>query len=307
MQSGVRITEEQAQQIWRRAAELQAVAAERAEHRRRAVTAGTVLAMDGLALADVREAAVAAGIGGEFVEAAIAEHENESELRPRPGSLMARVTDSLLDDPPQALTVTREVMGDPDTALDAMQRVLPNPPFSLLLRDTRGAELFVDGVFVFETSLGASRTAFQRRLAAAAATRLFIMVRPIRDEAGRCEVTIRAPVGGRAGAAVVTGGSTAVSGGIGAVAGAAAAPSMAALIGASGLLFTSIMGGAAVISGVAFGGLVLSGCRAFHQRVLHRATEALESLAQALAVDARTGGAFTSHARPDSTAGRHAI
>ncbi len=299
-----RLTEEQAQQIWRRAAELQVVAAERAEQRRRSVTAGTALAADGLAVSDVLQAAVEAGIGEEFVEAAIAEMENERDLRPRPGSLMAKAADKLLDDPPYVLAVTREMPGGPDATFEAMQRVFPNAPFHLLLSDTRGAELFVDGLLVFEASLDGSRTAFQRNLAAASVTRLFVTIRAMRERPERCEVAVRAPVGGIGASVVFSGGWTGIAGGTGAIAGAAAAPSVAGVIGATGLLFTSIMGGAAVVSGVAFGGLALSGYRAWRERALGRATDGLDGLVQALAVDVRTQGAFAPRPRSDINTSR---
>lgn len=292
-----RLTEEEAQHIWRRAAELQAVAAERAEQRRRAVTAGTAFAAEGLAVSDVVEAAVEAGIGEEFVEAAMVELENEVESRPAPGSLMAKAADKLLDDPPYVLTVMREMMGGPDATFEAMQRIFPNAPFHLLLRDTRGAELFVDGVLVFETSMDAARTSFQRRLARARIPRLFVTVRGVRERPDRCEVTLRAPLGGLGSSVAISGSLTGILGGTGAVAGAAAAPSAAALIGATGLLFTTIMGSVAVISGVAFGGLTLSACRAWRERSARRATDALDSLVQALAVDVRTQGAFAPRPR----------
>lgn len=299
-----RLTEEEAQQVWRRAAELQAVAAERAEQRRRAVTAGTAFAADGLALTDVLDAAVEAGIGEEFIEAAIAELQNEGEMRPPPGSLMAKAADKLLDGPAYVLTVTREMLGGPDATFEAMQRVFPNAPFHLLLRDTRGAEIFIDGILVFEASLDASRTAFQRNLARASIRRLFVTVRAVREQPDRCEVAIRAPVGGVGPSVLVSGGLTGLVGGSGAIAGAAAAPSLAALIGATGLVFTSIMGGTAVVSGVAFGGLALSAYRALRDRSLQRATDALEGMIQALAVDVRTRGAFAPRARPDVSTGR---
>jgi hypothetical protein len=298
-----RLTEEEAQQIWRRAAELQAVAAERAEQRRRAITAGTALALDGLAVADVLDAAVEAGIGEEFVEAAIAEMENEGDLRPRPGSLMARAADKLLDDPLYVLTATRELHGSAESTFEAMQRVFPNSPFHLLLRDTRGAELFVDGVLVFEVALDGS-TAFQHHLSEVSVRRLFVTVRAARERPDRSDVTVRAPLGGTGSRVVRSGGVTALFGGTGAIAGAAAAPSAAGLIGATGLLFTSIMGGVAVISGVAFGGLALSGYRALRDRSLVRATDALDGLVQALAVDVRTQGAFTPRVRSDTNTGR---
>jgi len=300
--NGGRISEEQAQQIWRRAAELQAAAAERAELRRRAVTAGTVLALDGLSMTDVREAAIQAGIGDEFVQAAIAELENEQELRPRPGSLLARTADRLLDDPPHVLTIAKEIAARPDRVLESMQRVFPNSPFDLLLRDTRGAEMFVDGVLVFDTAGPGQMNSFRRKLASGAISRLFVTLRAVRDHPDRCEVTVRAPVG-RLGLNVFgAGGSTIFGGGTGAVAGAAAGPSLAAVIGAGGLLYTSIIGAAAVISGVAFGGLALGGYRVYLEHGIRRATDGLDSLVQALAVDVRTQGAFTPGRRHGSAA-----
>lgn len=298
-----RIPEEQAQRIWRRAAELQAAAAERAELRRRAVTAGTVLALDGLSVADVREAAVQAGIGDEFVQAAIAELENEQELKPRPGSLLASTADRLLDDPPHVLTVAREIAGRPDRVLESMQRIFPNPPFGLLLRDTRGAEMFVDGVLVFDVSSDGPRTSFQRKLGSGAVSRLFVTLRTVRDHPDRCEITVRAPVGRLGLNMFLSGGSTILGGGTGAAAGAAVGPTLAAVLGAGGLLYTSIIGAAAVVSGVAFGGLVLGGYRTFFQRGLRRATDGLESLVQAVIVDVRTQGAFTPTLRRGAPAG----
>ena len=64
------------------------------------------------------------------------------------------------------------------------------------------------------------------------------------------------------------------------------------------------MGGVAVISGVAFGGLALSGYRALRDRSLSRATDALGGLVQALAVDVRTQGAFAPRVRTDTGTGR---
>jgi hypothetical protein len=194
--------------------------------------------------------------------------------------------------------------GSPEATFEAMQRVFPNAPFHLLLRDTRGAELFVDGVLVFEVSLDATRTAFQHQLSEASVKRLFVTVRASRERADRSEVTVRAPLGGTGGRVLQSGGVTALFGGSGAIAGAAAAPSAAGLIGATGLLFTSIMGGVAVISGVAFGGIALSGYRAWRDRSLSRGTDALDGLVQALAVDVRTQGAFTPRVRTDAGTGR---
>jgi hypothetical protein len=293
-----RISDEQAQRIWRRAAELQVAAAERAEQRRR--TLGGVREADGLSVGDVREAAVQAGIGEDFVVAAIAELESERDHARRPGRMLARSADKLLDHPPRMLHVTREIPAEPRSVFASMKRICPHPPFGLLLRDTRGGDLFVDGVLVFEVGAGPG-LAFSRKLAAIDATRLFVTLRGTRDEPSRCDVTVRAPTGRLGLNVLLSGGLTAAGGGSGAAAGAAVGPALAAVVSAGGLFYAAVVGAAAIVTGVAAGGLVLSGYRALFDRAVDRANDAIESLIQAVAVDIRTHGVFSP--RPRELAG----
>ncbi len=68
------VSEEEAAKLWRRAAQLQAEAAQRAEaaaHETERASLSTPTTSDGYHLAHVRSAATEAGIGGEFVEAAL--------------------------------------------------------------------------------------------------------------------------------------------------------------------------------------------------------------------------------------------
>ena len=296
-----RITEEQAQRIWRRAAELQAAAAERAEIRRRSGVEAAWLE-EGLTVDDVRGAAVEAGIGDEFVEAAIAELESERELMPAAGSWLARAANRLLDGPPQVLSVSRELPASAEVVFEAMHRIFADSPFGLHLRDTRGVDLFTDGVFVFDTS-GGMQTGFEKKLSGGGVHRLFVMLRRVRGGRDRCDVSIRAPAGRLGRGVMVSGGLTATAGGTGAAAGAAAGPSIASVLGAGGLIYTGVIGAAAIVTGLSAGTLVLSGYRALHARALAGATDALESLVQALAVDVRTRDVLTQRASKELVSG----
>jgi hypothetical protein len=292
-----RIPEEQAQRIWRRAAELQAAAAERAEYRKRALVAGTESEQpDGLALTDVEAAAVEAGIGAEFVQEAIAELDGESQLQPEPTSWVSRIAARMLGRPPRVIETSRIIPASPETVYGVMQRLLPNPPFGLILRDTLGADLFEDGVFVFETDIVSARTSFEWQMEFGDVKRIHMTLRRVPGQANACEVTARAPLGRLGLNLALSGGFTAAGGGGGAAAGAAVAPGFINLLGITGALGTAAFAGVAAITGVAAGGIVLAGYRGLYRWGMGQGLKGLESVLQALAVDVRTQGAFAPRA-----------
>ena len=300
-----RIPEEQAQRIWRRAAELQAAAAERAEHRKRVLTAGADTAQpEGLALSDVEAAAVEAGIGAEFVQEAIAELEGESGLRPEPAGWVSRAASRVLGRPPRMIETSRIIPASPETLYVVMQRLLPNPPFGLILRDTLGTDLFEDGVFVFETDIVSPKTSFEWQVEFGDVKRLLMTLRRLPRQPDACEVTVRAPLGRLGLNLALSGSFTAAGGGGGAAAGAAVAPGLVNVLGLSGLLASAAFVGAAAITGVAAGGLVLTGYRALYRWGMRQGLRALESVLQALAVDVRTQGAFAPRAARELPAAR---
>jgi len=293
-----RFNDQQAQRIWRRAAELQAAAAERAEQRRRdALPAGDEpLAHDELSLDDVESAAVEAGIGAEFVQAALTEVEGEVALQLAPASWVSRAAARFLARPPRVIEASRVIAESPRAVLEAMQRIFPNPPFGLALRDTLGENLFSDGVLVFESDIAAAKTTFEWQLELSDVKRILATLRPVPDRDDACEVTLRAPLG-RLGLNLVLGtGFTTAGGGGGAAAGAAVAPGLINLIGASGLLASAVVGATALVTGVAAGGLVIGGYRWIYRWGMRQGLAGLESLLQALTVDVRTRGAFAPRA-----------
>ena len=288
-----RISEEQAQRIWRRAAELQATAAERAELRKRnALARPDDPATDDLSLSDVEAAAVEAGIGSEFVHAAIAEVEGESAVQPNPGGWVSRTTARLLGQPPRILETSRVIAASPEEVYSSMQRIFPNPPFGLILRDTMGADLFTDGVLVFETEYAHARTSFEWQMEFGDVKRILVTMRRVPGRQDATEVTARAPLGRLGLNLTLCGGFTGAGGSGGAIAGAAVAPELIGALGAGGILASAVVAASAVITGVAAGGLVLAGYRALYRWGMRHGLTGIESLLQALAVDIRTHGAF---------------
>jgi hypothetical protein len=75
------------------------------------------------------------------------------------------------------------------------------------------------------------------------------------------------------------------------------------VLGAGGLIYTGVIGAAAIVTGLSAGTLVLSGYRALHARALAGATDALESLVQALAVDVRTRDVLAQRASKELVSG----
>jgi hypothetical protein len=290
-----RIPEEQAQRIWRRAAELQAAAAERAELRKRTALLANPDSNqpEDLALLDVEAAAVEAGIGAEFVQEAIAEMDSVAAVQPAPSGWISRTADRVLGRPPRVIETSRTIAASPETIYGVMQKIFPNPPFSLLLRDTLGTDLFTDGVFVFETDITSAKSTFDWQMEFGDIKRILVTLRPVSDRNDACEVTIRAPLGRLGLNLALSGGFTTASGTGGAIAGAAVAPSLTGLLGLAGGLATVAAVGSAMVTGIAAGGLVLAGYRALYRWGMRQGLAGLETLLQAIVVDVRTRGAFT--------------
>ncbi len=294
-----RITQQQAERIWRRAAELQAAAAERQEKRVRLAAAGAEpVDTEGVQVSDVRAAAIEAGIGEEYLQLALAETEADAAIRPGHGGRMDRLAERFLGDPPDAVEVGRTIAATPEAVYEAMQRLFPNPPFGLSLIDTRGRDTFIDGVLVFahDASL-APGSGFTSELNLGDVKQIFITLRA-GAEAGTCDIVLRAPLTRRRLnlmlGSVLTGATGSVSGLLGAGAGSILAAALGIFGGAAAavVLAPAIGAGALGVSGGVFG------YRRMYRWGMRQARNALESLAQALVVDARTRGAFTRRPLP---------
>ncbi|MCG6958064.1 MAG: hypothetical protein LJF04_18905 [Gemmatimonadetes bacterium] len=111
------LTEAEALRLWERAAQLQAEEARRSEALAISETEGDLPGdassrSDGYALTHVRTAALEAGIGEEFVEAALAEvHADRATRLAPPGK--RRFSRWLLGNPSEALTVRRTIRASP--------------------------------------------------------------------------------------------------------------------------------------------------------------------------------------------------
>src|SRR5262245_36653719 len=127
MTDGRRLTEEEAQQIWVRAAELQAAAAEASSKRRALPSEATREA--GYDLTQVRAAASDVGIAPEFVAVALAELEDRAGAGVAPAD---RWADRVAGSTDRALVVIRRIEAPAETVHGAMRRVLERHRFSLI-------------------------------------------------------------------------------------------------------------------------------------------------------------------------------
>jgi hypothetical protein len=268
------LSEEEAAQVWRRAAQLQSE------------SDGGVEALEldsgddgipstGYALTNVRSAAQEAGIADEFVEAALTELSVARALPRGPsGQALAR---KFLNQQSNIITVRKVIEAKPDEVLSAMQAVLPNEPFRLILADQQGDPLD-GGALVFD--FPGMKHPFERGFAFAMTDvgirQVFVTLRPIEGPISSCEMIIQGPV---------TSHNTGFGLGI-FVATLTGAAGFGAL-GAVGLALG--MGPVGAIGGVLLGaGMGVKGYRAVYNLAMRRAKKALEGLGGAVAV--RTKG-----------------
>ena len=300
------LSQEEATRLWKRAAEIQAEAARQAEIDAASAAAGDLdadsdtQASDGYALTHVRAAAVEAGIGQEYVDAALADLRTEQALSS--GSGIAR---RFLGNPDEALTATRIINAPIGEVLRAMEAVMPEDPFGLSLRDRRG-DPETGGLLIFTipgaSIAGASQPGFTGQASYADLREVYASLRPVSDSS--CVLTLRGPIawayGINAGiGSLVTGGGAALGFGVGSGTAAVAA----ATLSAAGLAAAApIVAAVVVTGGLVAGGL---GGRYFLRRLyrygLSRGEVALESIISAVAMKAEGGWGFGPKALPGGT------
>jgi hypothetical protein len=284
------LSEAEAQRLWRRAAELQAEAARRAEvrvaeeetgedggpHRREG---------DGYALVHVRAAAVEAGIGEGFVEAALAEVRAERAVSEVGGAPRRPISRWVLGNPSGAVTARRVVRATPRAILAAMEDVLPHDPFRLTLRDRMGDPL-QGGVLIFDIQ-GASFTGtgggFIGDASFADLRQVLVTVAAQPDTPPATSVTVTAPVAWawRLNAGLTLGLTT-----LGGVLGIVLVGSVAGGLGFLGPVGAGLL---TALSGTAAASGALTGFRALHRYGLGRGERALDSLLAAVAARAEGG------------------
>lgn len=293
------LTEDEATRLWQRAAQLQAEEARRAEARATADAEGNLLGpgdrrSDGYALTHVRTAALEAGIGEDFVEAALAEVRSDRAMRQTSGGKKHRLARWVLNNPEDTITARRTISGSPATVLAAMESLFPHEPFMLTLRERLG-DPTAGGTLIFDIQgVGFSTAAhpgFRGDASYADLRQVYVTLTPLPGDAARTEVTVRAPAAWALSInAAVSGVMTLVSGGISMMVsfGIGSALGIAGVLGPVGL-------GLLVATGAGLGGAGgLTGFRALYRYGRGRGMKALEGLLAAVAAQAEGGWGFAS-------------
>ncbi|MDH3270789.1 MAG: hypothetical protein OEN56_05620 [Gemmatimonadota bacterium] len=286
------LTEAEAARLWQRAAQLQAEAAQRAEAAEREGAPSTaVVRTDGYSLEHVRTAAVEAGIGAEYLDAALADL---AVARSIPSSWWRPLADRFLDHPAEAITVSRVIEAPVQKVFDAMQDVFPREPYRLSLAERRGDPL--DGGTLVFTIEGASMVAtegFTGQVSAADLRQVLATVRPVPGTSEACELTLRGPVAWAFGintafGAVMVGVSGGVGFGLGWVIGGALAT---ALLAAGAAVPIAAAASAATAAGGAGAGMLgsVSGFRRLYDYSIGKGRKGLESVLSAVAMEAQGG------------------
>lgn len=273
-----------------RAAELQAEAARRSEARTLPATAEDADdgPSDGYALDHVRAAAVEAGIGAEFVDAALSDLRSETVVGHRVGARPRPIAQWFLGNPPASLTARRVIDARPRDVLAAMEQLLPQEPYKLVLHDRDGDPL-AGGVLEFDIPEASITPTTQTGLAMAASyadfRKVLVTLRPLADAPDRTEMTVRAPV---AWAWRLNAGLCGVMAGLGTGLGFAAGIGFGAALVASGL--APAVGSAVAIGAGATSWMgSLSGIRKLHRWGLGKGEAALEGMLRAVAAQAQGG------------------
>ena len=302
------LSQEEATRLWKRAAEIQAEAARQAEIDAAAAAAGDLDtgsdagANDGYAMTHVRAAAVEAGIGQEFVDAALADLRTEQALSSGKGLGIAR---RFLGNPDEALTVSRTINTPIAEVLRAMEAVMPEEPFGLSLRDRRG-DPEAGGLLIFtipRSSLqGASQPGFTGQVSYADLREIYASLRPLGESS--CVLTLRGPIAWAYGINAGVGSLvTGAGAGIGFGVGSASAALAAAVLSTTALAAVAPFAAAALVTGGLLGG-GMGGhffLRKLYRYGLSRGQVALESVISAVAMKAEGGWGIGPKALPEST------
>lgn len=287
------ISPETAAAVWQRAAQLQAEAAQRLEERSRALAAGSESDSSdphNYSVDDVRAAAIEAGIAPEFVALAIAEQSADS-IGPLPLEKQ-EVATRFLGTAERSLELSRVVDQPIELVFASLQRVLPAHPWLLSLREAMGDPANGGSlVFAIPAYMAFSTVNNLTPLSYAAhvvdVQQIQLMLRRIDDRS--CEVLLRAGLERSVRRNFRFGNWT--------------ARIMAALggTGAAGIALAAGVTSAVIVLPVAAGAALLgfgtaAGYRKAYRYYLEQFTTLMNEMLGAIAVDAKTGGAFV--ARP---------
>jgi hypothetical protein len=202
--SAVAVSPERAQEIWRRAAELQAEAATRVQRRYHTAPLPeqeSAAPSGSYRLKDVEAAAIEAGIATEFVALAIAE---QGQAAPAPSEARSdrrdRMYTSMLGTRARSVSVARTIPATAREVLESIGRVFPVAPFFLSFRETVGGHPLDGGVMIFNVkplqltpadAAGiASYTPFTYRMAGIVLPQLSVTIRPMGGAAAATELSL---------------------------------------------------------------------------------------------------------------------
>jgi hypothetical protein len=263
-----RISEEQARELWRRAAELQAAE----QHRHDRLPAGE-RAPAGLSLEQVATAAEGAGIDPDYVRVALAEKQLPDSDRIDRDLWSARWLRAILREP-DVIEAARPIAAPPARVHEALRIIAARPAYDLVHETTIGDDPLHDAVLVYR--LGNTSSTFQNEMNFADARVLLCMLRP--DEAGT-RVSVRVPLYRRGVNLALTGGSAALLGWGGAAGGAA----VSAIFGTAALAMAPVVAGgmAGALAGVA-------AYRGLYRLVYRGGVRAVKQLLQSIAMEAET-------------------
>jgi hypothetical protein len=274
--------------VLKRAAQLQAEAAQRLDERSGALAAGSEPAGAGphdFTLEEVRAAALEAGIAAEFVSLAVAETRTTDETSLSPAG--DRAATRYFGVSRRTLEVARTVERPAAQVYAAMQRVLPAHPWYLALRDTTGDPL-AGGILVFDAPVYGMEnvTSFAYHVATVDIRQLQVMLRPVPGREGQaCEIIASTGLVRSVRRNLKTSGW--ITGTLGALGGAAGVGIGVGVGLAGGLLALPAVAGVAML-----GGATAAGYRALYRYSLRRLAEELDRLLRGVDAYARTDGAF---------------
>jgi len=249
---------------------------------------------DGYSLEHVRTAAIEAGIGAEYLDAALADLQVERTLSGRKGG--GRLARRFLGDPPDAIVVSRLVEAPPERVLRAMEELVPREPYRLILRERQGDPL--DGgllLFDIEGAGFTAREGFTGLASYADLREVLVTLRPAPDREGPATtLTVRGPVAWAHRLNAGIGGvMVGVSSGVGFAIGTPLGFWAAAALVTAGLGGGVAAAAAGLIAATGFGmggAAGTEGFRALYRYSLGKGRRGLEGLVSEIALRAQGGG-----------------
>ncbi len=302
------VSEERALAALRRAAQLQAEAAERLDRHSQALAAhraGDAEAGSGFLRADIEAAATEAGISPEYVRQALQEQDTLGEHAAALAPWMDRMGSRMLRTRQRGIEVSREIEAEPQAVLDAMQRVFPAHPYAMALVDSLGGPPLDGGVLVFQlprVAMGSTGyTPFAYAMTVIDLLQLHTTLRPLpRPDRTASVLTLRGDL--RVGIRRNVWAGLGVSGG----AGAMGMVFGTALAIASGGVVPLVAAGAA-LGALGMGGVGAAGYGALYRHYHGKALRELETLLRVVDANARTGGGFRAPLPPGGDRGAGAV